>query len=361
MAFDRIRIVTLVNLAASAAMLASMAWLIPGHGLFGIAIARFVYAVIALLLYLPLVHYLYPDLGARKRSPRAMLCSGISETLPTHANVLGVRIEALNMSRALERVASVLRGNHKGYVSVIGVHGIMEAQRNPRLAAIYANSAITIPDGMPTVWVGRLQGCRQMERVAGPDLMLEIFRSPQFAGYTHFLYGGDTGVAEALAANLRRWFPWVRIVGTFTPPYRDLSPEEEHEFIATIGRLRPDFVWVGISAPRQEAFMARYLPLIDTRIMFGVGAAFDFHTGRIKDCPAWIKTAGLQWLHRLLQNPRRLWRRYLRNNPAFLWHIALQLMGLHTYESLRPESLSSAALALRRLAAEPQRNLATRL
>jgi len=360
MAFDRIRVVTFINLAAGAAMLASMIWLT--HTLSGIAMARFAYAFIALLLYLPLVRYLYPNAteSHRKVAPPTRSTTGPD---PTHANVLGVRIEALNMSRALDRVAHVLRGDQKGYVSVIGVHGVMEAQRNPRLAAIYANSAITIPDGMPTVWIGRLQGCRQMERVAGPDLMLEIFRSPQFADSTHFLYGGDPGVAEALAANLRRRFPWVRIVGTFTPPYRDLSLGEERHFIRTIGRLKPDFLWIGISAPRQEAFMAHYLPLLDTKLMLGVGAAFDFHTGRIRDCAPWIKRAGLQWLHRLLQDPRRLWRRYLRNNPAFLWHIALQLAGLRTYQTPRIESAPSAALPPRTaplLTRQPQRKLATR-
>ncbi len=364
MAFDRIRVVTFVNLAASAAMFASMAWLIPSHGLFGIAAARFVYAFIALLLYLPLVFFLYPNFAAPDHHLH-LVPKPDRGSVPTHANVLGVRIEALNMSRAVQRVASVLHGNQKGYVSVIGVHGIMEARRNPRLAAVYANSTITIPDGMPTVWVGRLQGCRQMERVAGPDLMLEIFRSPRFANRTHFLYGGDPGVAQELAANLRRWFPWVRIVGTFTPPYRDLSLEEERHFVGAISRLKPDFIWVGISAPRQEAFMARYLPLLDTRLMLGVGAAFDYHTGRIRDCAVWIKRAGLQWLHRLLQDPRRLWRRYLRNNPAFLWHITLQLAGLHTYETPRPESLPTVTLAhrsvARRLAAESRGNLATRL
>jgi exopolysaccharide biosynthesis WecB/TagA/CpsF family protein len=331
MAFDRIRTVSLLNLFASATMLTSMLWLAAHHGVKGIALARFAYGAIALFLYLPLFAFLYPDLLTRLRTLRLPRLPRASGAEPTHANILGVRVEALNMDRALQRVASVLRRNQKGYVSVIGVHGIMEALRNPGLAAVYADSAITVPDGMPTVWVGRWQGCRHMERVAGPDLMLEIFRDRRFLGYTHFLYGGDEGVAEALAINLKRWFPWVGIVGTYTPPYRDLSSEEEASFIATVGQLKPDFLWVGISAPRQEQFMHRYLPALDTRIMFGVGAAFDYHTGRIKDCSPWIKQAGLQWLHRLLQDPRRLWRRYLRNNPAFLWQIMLQLAGMRTY------------------------------
>jgi exopolysaccharide biosynthesis WecB/TagA/CpsF family protein len=364
MAFGRIRTVTLLNMAGGATMLVAMLWLIPRRGMDGIAAARFAYGAIGLLLYFPLLLILYPGplarrsfrLSRRTRSPRRNRTAQ-----PTHANVLGIRIEALNMTRALQRIASVLRSNRKGYVSVIGVHGIMEARRNPQLAAIYANSTITIPDGMPTVWVGHLQGCRQMERVAGPDLMLEVFRSPQFAGYTHFLYGGDPGVAAELAANLRRLFPWVRIVGTFTPPYRDLSPDEEAGFLSTIHHLQPDILWTGISAPRQEQFMHRYLPVLDTRIMFGVGAAFDYHTGRIKDCSAWIKRAGLQWLHRLLQDPRRLWRRYLRNNPAFLWHIALQLTGLRAYGPLDDELAELRPAASRALppcvATEPRADL----
>jgi N-acetylglucosaminyldiphosphoundecaprenol N-acetyl-beta-D-mannosaminyltransferase len=120
-------------------------------------------------------------------------------------------------------------------------------------------------------------------------------------------------------------------VGTYTPPFRDLNAEEEESLIARVRELKPDIIWVGISTPKQERFMHRYLHRLDTTLMFGVGAAYDFHTGRIQDAPQWVKTIGMQWLHRLLQDPRRLWKRYLRNNPAFLWHIALQLSGLREY------------------------------
>jgi N-acetylglucosaminyldiphosphoundecaprenol N-acetyl-beta-D-mannosaminyltransferase len=212
-----------------------------------------------------------------------------------------------------------------------GVHGIMEAHRNPELAAIYAGSSMTVPDGTPTVWVGRWQGHKAMQRVAGPDLMLEVFRRKEFAGCTHFLYGGEEHVAEQLRERFSRRFPWARIVGTYTPPYRDLNAEEEQSLIARVRKLKPDIIWVGISTPRQERFMHRYLHRLDTTLMFGVGAAYDFHTGRIQDAPQWIKTIGMQWLHRLLQDPRRLWKRYFRNNPAFLWHIALQLSGMRQY------------------------------
>ena len=251
------------------------------------------------------------------------------------AKLLGISIEALNMELTLKRISGELELRRKGYICMAGVHGIMEAHRNAELAAIYAGSSITVPDGTPTVWVGRWEGHKAMQRVAGPDLMLEVFRRKQFAAYTHFLYGGEEHVAEELRERFTQRFPWARIVGTYTPPFRDLNAEEEESLIARIRELKPDIIWVGISTPRQERFMHRYLHRLDTTLMFGVGAAYDFHTGRIQDAPQWIKTIGMQWLHRLLQDPRRLWKRYLRNNPAFMWHIALQLSGLRQYPATR--------------------------
>jgi N-acetylglucosaminyldiphosphoundecaprenol N-acetyl-beta-D-mannosaminyltransferase len=242
------------------------------------------------------------------------------------AHVLGVDVDVVDMEEALGDVAAFLQSSKKGYVCVAGVHGIMEAQRDSRLLEAYSHSAMTIPDGMPLAWVGRMQGYTGMQRVTGPDLMLEVFRRKEFAQATHFFYGGREGIARELRDKIQQQFPWVRIVGTYTPPFRDLSDSEEAELITSIAAVKPDIIWVGIGCPKQEIFMARYLPNLETKLMFGVGAAFDFHTGRIRDCAGWIKRAGLQWLHRLLQDPRRLWRRYLSTNPAFLWHITLQLL-----------------------------------
>ncbi len=262
---------------------------------------------------------------------------GLEEAHATHsmstearsrADVLGVRVEALDMSMAVTLIANALAERRKGYVCMAGVHGIMEAQRNPEVRKAFSNAFLSLPDGMPTVWVGRSQGLKWMQRVAGPDLMLEVFRNKELAGFTHFLYGGKVGVAQTLSANLMRRFPWARVVGTYTPPFRELTADEEQRLIAMVGMLKPSIIWVGISSPRQEMFMNRYLPVLDTSLMFGVGAAFDFHTGRIRDCADWVKRAGLQWLHRLIQNPRHLLWRYLRNNPAFVWQIALQIAGL---------------------------------
>jgi N-acetylglucosaminyldiphosphoundecaprenol N-acetyl-beta-D-mannosaminyltransferase len=249
------------------------------------------------------------------------------------ACVLGVDVDAVDMEGALGNVAAFLQSSLKGYVCVAGVHGIMEAQGNPQLLEIYCKAAMTIPDGMPLAWVGRMQGHSGMQRVTGPDLMLEVFRRKEFSETTHFFYGGREGVAAELRDKLQQQFPWVKIVGTYTPPFRELSECEETELFAHIATLKPDITWIGIGCPKQEIFMARYLPNLETKLMVGVGAAFDFHTGRIRDCANWMKRAGLQWLHRLLQDPRRLWWRYLRNNPAFLWRITLQM--LHVRRSTR--------------------------
>jgi N-acetylglucosaminyldiphosphoundecaprenol N-acetyl-beta-D-mannosaminyltransferase len=257
-----------------------------------------------------------------------------SELKSNSVNILGVSVDPLQMESALAHVQASLSQQRAGYICFIGVHGIMEAHRDPQLAQTYARAALAVPDGTPTVWLGRWQGFHQMQRVTGPDLMLEVFSRPEFAQCTHFLYGGKEGVADQLRQVLCKRFPWVRIVGTHTPPFRDLTHEEEHIIAGQINSRKPDFLWVGISTPRQERFMTRMMPLVELPLMFGVGAAFDFHTGRIKDAPKWIKRAGLQWLHRLLQDPRRLFWRYLRNNSAFCWYIAMQLTGIRNYPRL---------------------------
>lgn len=246
-------------------------------------------------------------------------------------NVLGVAIHPLDMESATATIQSSLLCRVKGYICLVGVHGVMEAQHNPELRAVFANALLVSPDGMPTVWMGRLQGFKQIQRVSGPDMMIEVMRRPEFAGYTHFLCGGDYGVAEDLSVHLSARFPAVQIVGTYTPPFRPMLPDEEAELQELVHVTRPDIVWVGLSTPKQDLFMAQYLPLLDTTLMIGVGAAFLFHTGRIHDSPQWVKRAGLQWLHRLIQEPTRLWKRYLFANSRFIAKILLQLTGLKRY------------------------------
>lgn len=275
-----------------------------------------------------------------------------SQVMPTashrrRANVLGVAVDALGLEGALERVSRLLESDERGYVCAVGVHGVLTALRDEHMARALADASLVIPDGTPTVWVGRLQRCAQMGHVPGPTLMQEIFRRKEFTHLTHYLYGGKEGVAGELAESLRLKFPHARIVGTHTPPFRALSAAEEAALIKEVDTLKPDIFWVGISTPKQEMFMRRMVGQLNTRLMFGVGAAFDFHTGRIRDCAPWIKAAGFQWLHRLIQDPKRLWRRNL-SNSTFLWHIALQLSDVKTYP-LTESSRESHAVAAERV------------
>ena len=242
-------------------------------------------------------------------------------------NVLGVGVHAVSMERATQFLLDALSIRKRGYVCVACVNSVIEALHDPRLADIFKNALLVTPDGMPLVWIGRGMGHCRMRRVFGPDLMSTLCAQGIAAQTKHFLYGGQPGVAQQLKARLESRFPGIRIVGTCTPPFRPLDITERNELIRTVDDLRPDIIWVGLSTPKQECFMAEYLPLLKTSLMIGVGAAFDFHTGRIKDSPQWVKMCGLQWLHRLLQEPRRLGKRYLLGNSEFLFRLVTQLCG----------------------------------
>ncbi len=246
-------------------------------------------------------------------------------------NILGVGVSVLDMDDAVRRTNALLQADGKGYVCVTGVHGIIEAQSDPGYRAILNESFLTTPDGTPTVWIGRIGGWKNMRRVYGPEYMLRICELSAQRGYRNFLYGGNEGVAQTLGEMLKEKVPGLQMVGHYTPPFRPLNEAEESELTDLIAKSKPDILWVGLSTPKQERFMAKYLPRLDVRLMVGVGAAFDVHTGGIKDAPKWMKDSGTQWLHRLIQEPRRLWRRYLINNPVFAWHVFLQLANIRKY------------------------------
>lgn len=246
-------------------------------------------------------------------------------------NVLGVGLSVLNLKLALDAIARALAAKSKGYICVTGVHGVTEAQQDPQFRSILNGSFLNTPDGMPMVWMGKLDGHREMDRVYGPDLMLLVCEYARDHGYSHFLYGGGEGVAQELRQKLAAKFPGIKIVGTYTPPFRPLNETEETELIRTVSEMKPDIFWVGLSTPKQEKFMAKYKDKLDTTLMFGVGAAFDFHAGRVRQAPRWMQRSGLEWFFRLCCEPRRLWRRYLRNNPLFAFRVFCQWTGLRKY------------------------------
>lgn len=247
------------------------------------------------------------------------------------ANVLGVGISALNLDSAVQHVVRALEQRTRGYICVTGVHGVTEAQQDPGFRRILNRAFLNTPDGMPMVWMGRLQGFAHMRRVYGPDLMLRVAELSTTRGFTHFFYGGAPGVAEELRRRLEARFPGLKVVGTFSPPFRPLERAEEEQLRSLVTRLRPDILWVGLSTPKQEKFMAQYCQDLDATLLVGVGAAFDFHAGRVRQAPRWMQRSGLEWLFRLGCEPRRLWKRYLRNNPLFAWRAFCQITRLKRY------------------------------
>jgi N-acetylglucosaminyldiphosphoundecaprenol N-acetyl-beta-D-mannosaminyltransferase len=255
-------------------------------------------------------------------------------------NVLGVGISVLNLPSALDAIADAIRKKHKGYVCVTGVHGVMEAQDDPAFKKILNDAFLCTPDGMPMVWAGKLDGHKQMSRVYGPDLMLDVCAWSETSGAKHFFYGGADGVADELVKRLREKFPKLSVVGTFTPPFRALNDSEVKNLREKISATQPDIFWVGLSTPKQEKFMAEFLPQFDTTLMFGVGAAFDFHSGRVAQAPRWMQHSGLEWFYRLCSEPRRLGKRYLRNNPLFVAKFLAQRSGLKKFP-LAPASLAA--------------------
>jgi len=246
-------------------------------------------------------------------------------------NVLGVGLSVLNLPSALAAVAEAVVQRRKGYICVTGVHGVIEAQDDPEFRRILNGALLCTPDGMPMVWMGRLRGHKEMRRVYGPDFMLDVCAWSQTSGCRHFFYGGADGVAELLRDKLTARFPGLQVVGCYTPPFRALNPEEVAGLQKQVRDSRPDILWVGLSTPKQEKFMAEFLPKLDVTLMVGVGAAFDFHSGRVKQAPRWIQRSGLEWFYRMCSEPRRLARRYLRNNPRFAGKVAGQLLGWRQY------------------------------
>ncbi|NNM74073.1 WecB/TagA/CpsF family glycosyltransferase [Enterovirga sp. DB1703] len=244
---------------------------------------------------------------------------------PPRAEILGVGVSAVDMDAAVAEVEGWISSGRRSYVCVTSVHGVMECQSSPLLRAIHRGAGLVVPDGKPLVWMARMLGFKKTRQVFGPDLMRRLTELSPARGYRHFYYGGAPGVAEELSDKLRRSFPGLQVVGTYCPPFRPLTPEEDAAVIRQINAARPDIVWVGLSTPKQEKWMHDHAPLLDAPALVGVGAAFDFLSGRKRQAPLWMQRSALQWLFRLATEPRRLWRRYLWIVPGFLWRAGLQL------------------------------------
>lgn len=232
-------------------------------------------------------------------------------------DVLGVGISAIDPAMALAEITRWVDTGAQHYVCVTGVHGVMESQRDPELKAIHNRSGLTTPDGMPMVWAGKRAGAEHMRRVYGPDLMLAVLERAAARGWSSYFYGGADGVPELLAGRMGRRFPGLQVAGMYSPPFRPVTPEEDRAIVERINASGAQLVWVGLSTPKQERWMAAHIDKLQAPVLLGVGAAFDFHAGNLAQAPAWMQQRGLEWLYRLYREPKRLWRRYLGNNPRF--------------------------------------------
>ncbi|HET9781676.1 MAG TPA: WecB/TagA/CpsF family glycosyltransferase [Candidatus Dormibacteraeota bacterium] len=252
-------------------------------------------------------------------------------TIAARVNVLGVGVSAINMDQALAELAEWIMTQRRDYVCVCTVHSVMDCQRHSELKRIFNAAGMVTPDGMPLVWIGRSL-YPHVTRVYGPDLMLAELEGSLRTGHRHFFYGGAPGVGKKLAEQMQARFSGLEIVGVMEPPFASLDELCTPEAAAVINAAQADVVWVGVGSPKQERWMARMRPMLDAPVLIGVGAAFDFHSGSVRQAPRWMQQSGLEWLFRLAVDPRRLWRRYVIDNPWFLWSVLMQRLGLRRYE-----------------------------
>lgn len=246
--------------------------------------------------------------------------------------VLGIRVDAVQIPDAIAKVEGWIaeRGPSR-WVAVTGMHGISESRRDSKFRKVLKSADLVVADGMPLVWLGRWHGFPSMKRrVYGPELT-ETFCAVTGDKYRHFFYGGAPGVADALAQGLQERHG-IRIAGTYCPPFRPLTEAENKDAVKLIEAADADVVWVGLSTPKQETWMYEHRDKLRVPAMFGIGAAFDLNTGRLKQAPAWMRENGLEWLFRLCAEPRRLWRRYILSGSVFVWNVSLELLGLRAFD-----------------------------
>ncbi|MCA1495222.1 MULTISPECIES: WecB/TagA/CpsF family glycosyltransferase [unclassified Bradyrhizobium] len=248
-------------------------------------------------------------------------------------SVLGVPLSLVDLARATAQILEWAKKDRGPYsVFVREVAGLMLTVRQPELLNLHESADLVVADGIPLVWVARFKGHGdEIGRVAGADLVDAVCRHSIASGQSHFFYGGKPGVAQRMAQALSRKYPGLKVAGTYSPPMLDIGPDFDligtcREDVEVIRASKADLIWVGISSPKQEYWIAKAMDAIDRGVFIGVGAAFDFHSGSKQRAPAWMRNNGLEWLHRLMSEPRRLWRRYLILAPIFAVRAFVELI-----------------------------------
>lgn len=246
-------------------------------------------------------------------------------------NILGVGVNALDLDRAAATLDTWREEQRRDYVCVVSVHGLVVSQRDAVIRGALNRCGMATQDGMPLVWWSRLAGLRDARRVCGSDLLDHVCSHGVPRGYRHYFYGGSPKVVRQLAERLQQRHPGLVVAGYHSPPFRTLTEEEDAAEVDAINATQPDFVWVGLGMPKQEKWMVAHLGKVQATALIGIGAAFDFHAGAKRRAPGWMQRSGLEWLFRLMSEPRRLAHRYLIDNSLFVLHTLRQVTGLRTY------------------------------
>ena len=246
-------------------------------------------------------------------------------------NILGLAVDTLTYEDAMEHIEAMVEEGGPHFVCVNSIQDVMIAQEDERFRRIVNNADLATPDGWPVVWAIRANGHPQPTRVTGPDLMLKLCERSVKTGHKHFLYGGAEGVPELLQKKLEERFPGIQIVGGYSPPFRPLTPEEDEDVVKMLSESGADYLWIGLSTPKQHFWAEEHLGRVDIPVMFTVGAAFDFHSGRIERAPEWMRDHHLEWMHRSIKEPKRIGRRYVKYVPGFVYRFPQQYLGLKRF------------------------------
>ena len=241
--------------------------------------------------------------------------------------ILDVKVDLVDYSKAVSLIKEGISKQFSGrYICASPVHPIIVSRKDISLKDALNNSWLTVPDGMPVVWAAKLLGGTIKNRVYGPELMLRSCKMAEHYGFSIFLYGSTLQALNKLEVNLKKRFPRLQITGTYSPPFRDLSAKEGKKVNEMLNSCQPDILFVGLGAPKQEKWMANHCPKLNVPVTMGVGAAFDFISGEKKQAPVWMQNAGLEWLYRLVSEPRRLWKRYLWGNIIFCFLLSINFI-----------------------------------
>lgn len=232
------------------------------------------------------------------------------------------------MQDAVDIIKNWIDQREPNYICCVPAHAVMDNYDHPELHKVYTESGLNTPDGMVIVWLLRKAGFKQVDRVYGPDLLLTACAYGLDHGWRHYFYGGTPEAVDKLTTVLQERFPGLQIAGFESPPFQALTPEEDRQAAIRINAARSDIVWVGLGSPKQEQWMHQHIKQLEVPVLAGVGAAFDFLSGTKPQAPHWVQRLGLEWLYRLISEPRRLWKRYILGYPRFVWLILMQRLGL---------------------------------